>query len=90
MTTTDTDGHGLGIDRLADFAPDVAYGHAGSQAGYSALLAVLPERHAVIVVFVNDETADPFTGTSQPHRRVGQVAIQRSPAASSSEGSCAR
>ena len=65
MTTTDTDGHGLGIDRLDDFFPDVAYGHAGSQAGYSALLAVLPERHAVIVVFINDETADPFTGTSQ-------------------------
>ena len=38
MTTTDTDGHGLGIDRLDDFSPDVAYGHAGSQAGYSALL----------------------------------------------------
>ena len=65
MTTTDMDGHGLGIDRFADFAPEVAYGHAGSQAGYGALLAIFPERQAVVVVFINDEAADPFSGVSQ-------------------------
>ena len=64
MTATDSDGHGLGIDRLPDFAPDVAYGHAGTQAGYSALLAILPERQAVIVVFINDEAADPLEHAS--------------------------
>ncbi len=61
MTTVDSSGHGLGIDRLSDFAPDVAYGHAGSQAGYSALLTILPERQAVVVVFINDEAADPYS-----------------------------
>jgi len=65
MTTTDSDGHGLGIDRFSDFPPDIVWGHAGSQAGYAALLAVLPERQAVIVVFMNDEQADPFSGASR-------------------------
>jgi D-alanyl-D-alanine carboxypeptidase len=64
MTTTDPAGHGLGIDRITDFAPDLAYGHAGSQSGYSALLTILPERKAVVVVFINDEQADPYATTA--------------------------
>lgn len=64
MVTTDTNGHGLGIDRFRDFPHDVAYGHAGSQAGYAALLTILPERRAVIVVFINEEAADPFARAS--------------------------
>ena len=76
----DDHGHGrsrAGIDRLDDFFPDVAYGHAGSQAGYSALLTILPERHAVIVVLINDETADPFTGYEPAHRRARGLRIAR-------------
>jgi D-alanyl-D-alanine carboxypeptidase len=60
MTTVHDGAHGLGIDRYVDFNPDVAYGHAGSMAGYSALLAVFPERRAVVVMFINDEQADPY------------------------------
>jgi CubicO group peptidase (beta-lactamase class C family) len=62
MTTMEDGAHGLGIDRFSDFAPEVAYGHSGSQPGYSALLAVLPHRPAVVVVFINDESADPYAG----------------------------
>ena len=55
MTTLEDGEHGLGIDRLFDFPGEVAYGHSGSQPGYAALLAVLPERQIVVVMFVNDE-----------------------------------
>ena len=63
MTTVDRSVHGLGIDRLSDFAPDVAYGHAGSQAGYSALLTMLPERRAVSSC---SSTTKPPTRTPAP------------------------
>ena len=49
---------GLGIERLSDFAPTMAYGHTGSQPGYAALLAVLPAQGIVVVCFGNDENAD--------------------------------
>jgi CubicO group peptidase (beta-lactamase class C family) len=61
MTTVKDGAHGLGIDRYTDFLPDTAYGHAGSQPGYSALLAVFPQRPAVVVVFINEEQADPYS-----------------------------
>ena len=60
MTAAPDGEHGLGIDKFADFAPDLAYGHSGSQNGYAALLAILPERQTVVVVFINDEAADTY------------------------------
>jgi D-alanyl-D-alanine carboxypeptidase len=57
--TTLTDGeHGFGIDRLREFSPDIAYGHIGSMPGYAAILAILPARQTVVVVFVNDGATD--------------------------------
>jgi D-alanyl-D-alanine carboxypeptidase len=58
MTTVDRNDYGLGIERLPDFAPDLAYGTHGGQVGYAAFLAVLPARQTVVVAFVNDEDAD--------------------------------
>ena len=58
MTTVDRNDYGLGIERLPDFAPDLAYGTHGSQVGYAAFLAILPARRVVVVAFVNDEQAD--------------------------------
>ena len=65
MASTSRSSGRAGICRFARswwdlFAGDVTYGHAGSQAGYAALLTILPERQAVIVVVINDEAADPF------------------------------
>jgi D-alanyl-D-alanine carboxypeptidase len=57
-TSTDSEGHGLGIDRMFDFGSVLAYGHTGSEEGYAALLAILPERQAVVVLFINDARAD--------------------------------
>ena len=65
MLAADGVGHGLGMDRLFDFGSDVAFGHAGSQAGYAALLTVLPERPTVVVVFVNEEQADVYADVQQ-------------------------
>jgi CubicO group peptidase (beta-lactamase class C family) len=56
------DGYGLGIERFTDFPPATVYGHSGSGVGYSALLAVLPERQTVVVVFINEEGADTTAG----------------------------
>lgn len=59
MTTTDSEGQGVGVDRLLGFSPEIAFGHGGNEPGYRALLAVLPERQAVVVVLINKESADP-------------------------------
>ena len=61
MTTVKDGVHGLGIDKYTDFLPDMAYGHAGEVSGYSALLAVLPARQAIVVVFINDDQSDPYS-----------------------------
>lgn len=58
MTTVDNGGFGLGIERLASFNPDLAYGIHGGQVGYAAFLVVLPERQAVAAVFMNEQEAD--------------------------------
>jgi len=58
MTTVDGNDYALGIERLPDFAPDLAYGTHGGQVGYSAFLAVLPASQTVVVAFINDEDAD--------------------------------
>lgn len=58
MATVDRNGHGLGIDQFFDFTGETVYGHSGSLNGYAAILAVLPERRAVIVVLTNDASAD--------------------------------
>jgi len=60
MTTLEDGKHGLGIDRLRDLPGEVAYGHSGSAPGYAALLAILPERQIVVVMFVNEEQADVY------------------------------
>jgi D-alanyl-D-alanine carboxypeptidase len=54
MTTVDPDGHGLGLDRFSDYGDLLAYGHSGAKTGYGSILVVLPERQAVVVLFVND------------------------------------
>ena len=43
---------------MFDFGSVLAYGHTGSQPGYAALLTILPEQEAVVVLFINDEHAD--------------------------------
>jgi D-alanyl-D-alanine carboxypeptidase len=58
MTAVGAEGYGLGIERLPDFVPDVAYGVHGSQAGYAAFLVIVPWRQAVAVLFINDENAN--------------------------------
>jgi D-alanyl-D-alanine carboxypeptidase len=45
-------GYGLGTMVFPGLGPDVAYGHAGEDAGYSALLAVVPARHLAVAVLV--------------------------------------
>jgi Beta-lactamase len=59
MTTTDAKGQGVGADRLLSFPSQPVFGHGGSQAGYAAILVILPERQTVAVVLVNDENAKP-------------------------------
>ena len=71
------------------FVPDVAYGHAGSQAGYAALLAILPERHAVIVVFINDETATRHRHEPARSARWTRSGSQAQPRARRSRARCA-
>ena len=58
MMTVDSDGNGLGLDKLADFGSVTAFGHGGSKDGYQSLLAIFPDRQEVIVVFVNQRDAD--------------------------------
>lgn len=55
MATVDDTGEGLGMRRLYELNPDVAYGETGSKPGYSAVLAVLPERQTAIAMLVNRE-----------------------------------
>lgn len=52
----DPGGDGLGLDPLADFRPEPAYGHAGSKPGYASLLAVFPSRGIVLVLLINSES----------------------------------
>jgi CubicO group peptidase (beta-lactamase class C family) len=52
-----TDNHGLGINRLTEFAPDLALGRLGNLPGYGAVLGVLPERGIVAVLFINNAEA---------------------------------
>ena len=61
MTTVDSAGHGLGVDRI-NFGDDLGYGHTGSMAGYAALLVVLPQRQVSVAFFINDEEADVTSG----------------------------
>ena len=65
MTTVDDTGRGLGIDRVDDFSPNLAFGHSGSQPGYASALTVLPEKQIVVVAFSNDQDADPFATARQ-------------------------
>jgi hypothetical protein len=58
MAQVDADGHGLGLDKLADFGSTVAFGYSGSKSGYESLLAVFPERQEVVVVCVTQRDAD--------------------------------
>ena len=59
MMTFDSDGYGLGVDRIPDFGP-TAYGFAGHKPGYASVLTVLPDRKAVVVVFINNQDGDVF------------------------------
>jgi D-alanyl-D-alanine carboxypeptidase len=65
MMTVDSDGNGLGLDKLADFGSAAAFGHGGSKDGYQSLLAIFPDRQQVIVVFVNQRDADVSSIASQ-------------------------
>ena len=59
MTTIGEGGYGLGIEDLTGpFGTATVVGHGGSKDGYQSLLAVVPERQTVIVVFVNQRDAD--------------------------------
>jgi D-alanyl-D-alanine carboxypeptidase len=59
MLTFDADLSGLGVDKITDFGVP-AYGHSGTKPGYASLLTVVPDRNAVIVVFINNQDADPY------------------------------
>jgi CubicO group peptidase (beta-lactamase class C family) len=52
MMTFDDDGYGLGLEVLYGYGT-AAIGHSGSKDGYQSVLAVVPDRQAVNVVFVN-------------------------------------
>ncbi|HEV2005451.1 MAG TPA: serine hydrolase, partial [Candidatus Limnocylindrales bacterium] len=71
MTTAEFGGYGLGIERLPDFSPNLAYGVHGGQVGYSAFLVILPERQAVAALFVNDADADVQAGARRLIRALG-------------------
>lgn len=58
MAQVDADGHGLGLDKLADFGSTVAFGYSGTKSGYESLLVVFPERQEVVVVCVTQRDAD--------------------------------
>jgi D-alanyl-D-alanine carboxypeptidase len=62
MTTTGDSGYGLGMERLTGLGTETAYGHTGSKAGYSSIVAVFPEPRTVVVFFVNEEgfIVEPF------------------------------
>ena len=60
LIDVDSDEYGLGLWRFSDFAPDLAYGHAGNKPGFAPLYVVLPERQIVVVVCINDQDADPY------------------------------
>jgi D-alanyl-D-alanine carboxypeptidase len=47
-------GYGLGTMVFPGLGTDAAYGHAGQDAGYSALLAVVPARHLAVAVLIPD------------------------------------
>jgi D-alanyl-D-alanine carboxypeptidase len=60
MMTTDENGYGLGVENLTGgFGTASVFGHGGTKDGYVSLLAVVPDRQTVIVVFVNLNDADP-------------------------------
>ena len=58
MTTIGHDGYGLGIQAVDGVGPPPVFGHGGSTDGYQSLLAVIPNRQLVIVVFVNRRDAN--------------------------------
>jgi len=58
MANVDAEGHGLGLDKFADFGSVAAYGYTGSKSGYESLLVVFPERQEVVVVGVTQSDAD--------------------------------
>jgi D-alanyl-D-alanine carboxypeptidase len=59
MTTIGADGYGLGVEDLTGpFGMATVVGHGGSKDGYQSILAVIPDRHTVIVVFVNQRDAN--------------------------------
>jgi CubicO group peptidase (beta-lactamase class C family) len=57
--TTPFDGvHGMALELLPSYAPNLALGVHGGQVGYAAFLAILPERQAVAALFINDQEAE--------------------------------
>ncbi|MEO6715555.1 MAG: serine hydrolase domain-containing protein [Mycobacteriales bacterium] len=60
MMTFDSDGHGIGVDKIPEYGP-AAYGFSGSKPGYHSVLAVLPERNTVMVMFINNADSDELT-----------------------------
>ena len=59
MMTTDADRYGLGLeDFTGGFGTATVIGHGGRKDGFQSLLAVVPDRQTVIVVFVNQTDAD--------------------------------
>ena len=58
MTTIGHDGYGLGVEAVDGVGPPPVFGHRGSKDGYQSLLAVIPDRQLVIVVFVNRRDAN--------------------------------
>jgi D-alanyl-D-alanine carboxypeptidase len=58
MTTIGQGGYGLGVEAIGGVGPPPVFGHGGSLDGYESLLAVIPDRQLVIVVFVNRRDAD--------------------------------
>jgi D-alanyl-D-alanine carboxypeptidase len=60
MMTFDSDGNGVGVDKITDFGV-TAYGHSGSKPGYASLLTVVPDSNTVIVTFINNQDADVYS-----------------------------
>lgn len=54
--TTMSGGHGLSINALSEFRTDAAIGRLGNLPGYGAVVAVVPERGIVAVLFLGDAT----------------------------------
>ena len=70
MMAFDSDLSGLGVDKITDFGVP-AYGHSGTKPGYASLLTVVPDRNAVIVMFINNQDADPYGPTGDLLKALG-------------------